>query len=285
MRKTLMAACLGAIAALALGAGAQAQPALDFEAMKSRPNLNQNPLGSSGKWSLEKLLLLTQAEGIELWKTLPPVPMAEMNGHYMGLGPDAKNTEYQKRYAEFMFNEKSPRGYWLGKAFKPLTETTGEGYNRWRLPGGKIDRRSRFITEIGKSFFDGKPSLLMYYGAYRADAPSFVDEVRKLDDYIYVGLGSILSAEGKRDPASIDVAAIAGYLDTSSIPDPDLIIRTSGEHRLSNFLLWQSAYSELYFTPVLWPDFGPDDLRQAVDDFSRRERRFGDVTASSLADE
>ena len=89
----------------------------------------------------------------------------------------------------------------------------------------------------------------------------------------------------RRKPDDPTEETIDDYLFTKDLPDPDLIIRTSGEHRLSNFLLWQSAYSELYFTPVLWPDFGPDDLRQAVDDFSRRERRFGDVTASSLADE
>jgi len=87
------------------------------------------------------------------------------------------------------------------------------------------------------------------------------------------------------DPEAITEETIDAYLFTKDLPDPDLIIRTSGEHRLSNFLLWQSAYSELYFTPVLWPDFGPDDLRQAVDDFSRRERRFGDVSATALADE
>src|SRR5947208_3630483 len=81
-----------------------------------------------------------QAAGIELWKTLPAVPMAEMNGHYMGLGPDALNEKYQERYAAFMFDEKSPRGYWLGKAFRPLSETTGEGYNRWRFPAGIVKR-------------------------------------------------------------------------------------------------------------------------------------------------
>ncbi|MGI9253691.1 MAG: polyprenyl diphosphate synthase, partial [Thermomicrobiales bacterium] len=79
----------------------------------------------------------------------------------------------------------------------------------------------------------------------------------------------------------IDEQVIARHLFTRDLPDPDLIIRTSGEHRLSNFLLWQSAYSELYFTPVLWPDFGPDDLRTAVEDFARRDRRFGGISASS----
>jgi undecaprenyl diphosphate synthase len=63
-------------------------------------------------------------------------------------------------------------------------------------------------------------------------------------------------------------------------PDPDLVIRTSGEHRMSNFLLWQAAYAELYFCPVLWPDFGPDHLREAIADYGRRERRFGNISAS-----
>ena len=79
----------------------------------------------------------------------------------------------------------------------------------------------------------------------------------------------------------IDDATIDRYLYTTNLPDPDLIIRTSGEYRLSNFLVWQSAYSELYFSPVLWPEFGPDDLEEAVRDFSRRERRFGNISAEA----
>ena len=71
------------------------------------------------------------------------------------------------------------------------------------------------------------------------------------------------------------------YLFTSDLPDPDLIIRTSGEYRMSNFLVWQSAYSELYFSPVLWPEFGPDDLEDAVRDFGHRERRFGNISAEA----
>jgi undecaprenyl diphosphate synthase len=80
-------------------------------------------------------------------------------------------------------------------------------------------------------------------------------------------------------PEEIDEATVQAHLFTNDIPDPDLIIRTSGEHRISNFLLWQSAYAELLFTPTLWPDFGPEDLRHAVDEFGRRERRFGGVEA------
>jgi undecaprenyl diphosphate synthase len=71
---------------------------------------------------------------------------------------------------------------------------------------------------------------------------------------------------------------IDGYLDTAGLPDPDLIIRTGGEMRLSNFLLWQAAYAEYYSSPVCWPDFGRDELYEAFRDYGRRVRRFGGVT-------
>jgi undecaprenyl diphosphate synthase len=80
----------------------------------------------------------------------------------------------------------------------------------------------------------------------------------------------------------IDEALFAVHLDTAGLPDVDLLIRTSGEKRLSNFLLWQIAYAELYFTPVLWPDFRSDDLLRALLDYQGRERRFG-LTHEQLA--
>lgn len=80
---------------------------------------------------------------------------------------------------------------------------------------------------------------------------------------------------GKIKPSEINAESISKHLYTDSIPDPDLIIRTGGEQRLSNFLLWQGAYSELYFTPVYWPDFGKDEFNEAIAEYSRRERRFG----------
>ncbi len=82
-------------------------------------------------------------------------------------------------------------------------------------------------------------------------------------------------ADGQLRPDDIDETVFARELDSSDLPDPDLLIRTSGEQRLSNFLLWQSAYTELVFSPVLWPDFGPDDLDAAISEFHRRERRYG----------
>jgi undecaprenyl diphosphate synthase len=84
-------------------------------------------------------------------------------------------------------------------------------------------------------------------------------------------------ASGARMPCDIDEDLIASHLSTSGIPDPDLVIRTSGEMRVSNFLLWEIAYSELWVTPVLWPDFKRADLLRAVVEFQKRRRRFGGV--------
>lgn len=83
------------------------------------------------------------------------------------------------------------------------------------------------------------------------------------------------AAAGALDTASIDEATVSKFLFTGGMPDPDVIVRTSGERRLSNFLLWQSAYAELVFQDVLWPDFGAAHFAAALDEFARRERRFG----------
>ncbi len=80
---------------------------------------------------------------------------------------------------------------------------------------------------------------------------------------------------GRLKPEAIDAALFTRYLYTADMPDPDLVIRTSGEYRLSNFLLWQSAYTELYVTETLWPDFREDDFTKALEAYQQRERRFG----------
>ena len=87
-------------------------------------------------------------------------------------------------------------------------------------------------------------------------------------------------AEGRLAPDEVDETALAARLDTHGAPDPDLVIRTSGEQRLSNFLVWQAAYAELVFIPILWPDFGWVDLDAAIEAFHKRERRYGAVAAS-----
>lgn len=94
-------------------------------------------------------------------------------------------------------------------------------------------------------------------------------------DEIVRAVRRIISANVSSD--KVDEFVFSQYLYTSGIPNPDLIIRTGGEIRLSNFLLWQAAYSELYFTPVLWPDFGQEAIEEALSEYKRRERRFGSV--------
>jgi undecaprenyl diphosphate synthase len=87
-----------------------------------------------------------------------------------------------------------------------------------------------------------------------------------------------LVRDNKIDPGDISEALLQNHLTTQGIPDPELLIRTSGEYRISNFLIWQLAYSELYFTPVFWPDFRKEHFYQALLDYQRRERRFGKIS-------
>jgi len=81
--------------------------------------------------------------------------------------------------------------------------------------------------------------------------------------------------EGKKDISALDEETFSGYLSTGSMPDPDLFIRTGGEKRISNFLLWQIAYTELYFSDIFWPDFSETELQKALDSYSQRQRRYG----------
>jgi undecaprenyl diphosphate synthase len=88
-------------------------------------------------------------------------------------------------------------------------------------------------------------------------------------------------AKGSLEPAAVTIETIGRFLDAPDVPDPDLIIRTSGEQRLSNFLLWQAAYSELVFVPIYWPDFDRAALEAAIRDYQQRERRFGGLVAKT----
>ncbi len=130
-------------------------------------------------------------------------------------------------------------------------------------------------------------------------APDLQEKIKELEEYSAVNTGlhfqvalnyggrdeitravRTLAQEvktGNRNVEQIDEDLISSYLDTKGIPDPDLLIRTSGEQRLSNYLLWQLAYAEFYFTDVLWPDFGKADLERAVEFYGSRDRRFGGV--------
>ncbi len=123
------------------------------------------------------------------------------------------------------------------------------------------DETRRSIGEALDATSDGTRLLLNIAFNY-AGRTELVDAVRRL-------------VESGRPPAAIDEAAITEALYTAGLPDPDLLIRTGGEQRLSNFLIWQSAYAEFYFCEALWPDFGPDAFDAALLEFARRQRRFG----------
>ena len=157
-------------------------------------------------WTEEKVMALTRDDVLKLWGECPAVEMAELCGEYKGLIPNAGNEEAQKASARTMYNEEGPLGYWLGKAYSPLSRTKGDGYNCWRRPNGNADRYMRFATEMGTSLIDGKPALMMYYGAYRhrfvgeGRENTLVDEIRKLADGIYLGVGTSETPDGSRTP-------------------------------------------------------------------------------------
>jgi undecaprenyl diphosphate synthase len=122
----------------------------------------------------------------------------------------------------------------------------------------RLQEKIRQAVEATK----GNERLILCVAFNYGGRAEIVDAVRKI------------IAEGYK-PEEVDEDLISSHLYTAGIPDPDLIIRTAGEMRLSNFLLWQSAYAEYYSTPVYWPDFDEEELYKALLDFSRRERRFG----------
>lgn len=136
---------------------------------------------------------------------------------------------------------------------------------RERLAAGP----ARAITEIELATRGGRVlhlNLMISYGG-RAE---LVRAARRLAEQVRAG---------ELDPTDIDEARLAGELYTTGLADPDLLVRTSGEQRISNFMLWQVAYTELFITPVLWPEFRREDLFSAILDYQQRERRFGRVSA------
>ena len=127
-----------------------------------------------------------------------------------------------------------------------------------------IQQSVRELEEYSKDFDGIYFQLALNYGSR--------DEIRR-------GMQKMAQdvKDGKVEPDSITEETIESYLDTAGVPDPDLMIRTSGEQRLSNFLLWQLAYSEFYFAPVAWPDFNKAELIKAIEKYNQRDRRYGGV--------
>lgn len=139
---------------------------------------------------------------------------------------------------------------------------------------GRLDRlgpRTRGALERIVEYTRGGSALRLNLAISYGGRAEIVDAARRLADRV---------ARGTLVPEEIDEALLSSQLYTADVPDPDLLIRTSGELRISNFMLWQLAYTELHVTPVLWPDFDRERLYAAIEDYQRRERRFGRVLAS-----
>ena len=142
---------------------------------------------------------------------------------------------------------------------------------RLRVIGRRHDLPEKLQTEIARleketEAFDRQLLVALSYSG-RAE---LTDAVRRIAERI---------CDGSLRPGEIDETTISANLYAPDVPDPDLIIRTSGEMRISNFLLWECAYSEFYVTPVLWPDFQEQDFLAALDAYAARDRRFGGVKA------
>jgi undecaprenyl diphosphate synthase len=141
---------------------------------------------------------------------------------------------------------------------------------RVRIIGGRDDLTPdlRRLVEKAETVTQGNGGMTLVVAFNYGSRDEIVRAARRLARDV---------AAGRVDPAKIDENAFSDRLDTADIPDPELVIRTSGETRISNFLLWQAAYAEFVFTPVLWPDFDRAAFEQALADYRRRERRFGGI--------
>jgi undecaprenyl diphosphate synthase len=168
----------------------------------------------------------------------------------------------------------------------------------WRRPRDEVDGILRILSDAidaETAELHKRGAQLRHIGSLEGLSPELqqsiqnaIELTRKNDRIVltlafnYGGRAEIvravqrIAADGVR-PEDVTEDLVSSYLYTHDMPEPDLVIRTSGEFRTSNFLLWQAAYAEYHFTPVLWPDFNADHLRQAVEDYQIRERRFGGI--------
>ncbi len=128
----------------------------------------------------------------------------------------------------------------------------------------KMQEKIKILEEESSSYTDLNLNIALNYGS----RDELVRATKRITEDVKAG---------KVDLEKINEDLINSYLDTADIPDPDLMIRTSGEQRLSNYLLWQLAYSEFYFTDVPWPDFNREELEKAIEEYDKRNRRFGNV--------
>jgi len=181
----------------------------------------------------------------------------------------------------------------------------GFSSENWQRPASEVSELMRLMrlylrSEMAELHKNGiRLRIIGDRATLTADIVQLIEQAEKLtaeNDAFYLtvaisygGRQEIVSAaqkiaasvkRGDIHPNAIDDTVFSSFLDTSGLPDPDLLIRTSGEQRISNFLLWQMAYAELVFTPTLWPDFATQDLIDAIAEYNQRDRRFGAIASA-----
>jgi undecaprenyl diphosphate synthase len=169
---------------------------------------------------------------------------------------------------------------------RPKAEVTG----LLRILAEVIDKEIRELNEEGARLIhighlDGLPKALQKKVLGAIELTRNNQRINILLAFNYGGRDEIVTAiknmlKDQVDPENVDVDLVSNYMFTKGIPDPDLVIRTSGEQRTSNFLTWQSVYSEWYFPEVYWPDFDEAELKKAIDAYASRERRYGGLVES-----
>jgi undecaprenyl diphosphate synthase len=147
-------------------------------------------------------------------------------------------------------------------------KTLNDNQIRLRVIGNIHCLAPQVRKELEKAMDDtaGNTRMDLFLALSYSGRWEIVDAMKKIAEQVKAG---------KLDPSQISEKIVAANMNAPDLPDPELLIRTSGEYRTSNFLMWQTAYTELYFSPKLWPDFRKNDLYEAIIDFQHRERRFG----------
>ncbi len=166
-----------------------------------------------------------------------------------------------------------------------------ENWSRAEDEVGYLMKMASWVVKEEAGDYHKKGIRLRFLGSRDGLEPSLVDGLKAAEEltahntngticicFNYGGRRDVVDAVNRMLDSgvkSVDEESMPNWLSTHGIPDPDLVIRTSGEHRLSNFLVWESAYSEMYFADCLWPDFNENELNKAIEDFNQRQRRFG----------
>lgn len=166
-----------------------------------------------------------------------------------------------------------------------------ENWSRAEDEVGYLMKMASWVVKEEAGDYHKKGIRLRFLGSRDGLEPSLVDGLKAAEEltahntngticicFNYGGRRDVVDAVNRMLESgvkSVDEESMPNWLSTHGIPDPDLVIRTSGEHRLSNFLVWESAYSEMYFADCLWPDFNENELNKAIEDFNQRQRRFG----------